>query len=218
MKRVAELESALKRQTTFTSRFRFNMSAEDAATLLAAFYKIEVENRQRQFNFDANTQKNLLQLAEYITADAPRFGIMLSGTCGNGKTTMMYAFQRALKYLADRKHFDFMGNYFKPRIMIMHACDITSLAHETKEFAELKQRSMLGIDDLGTEPAEVLEFGNPIYPVVRLIEHRYNTQAFTFITTNLTPSEIRKKYGERIADRFSEMLHVIVFQDVSYHR
>ena len=80
------------------------MSAEDAATLLAAFYKIEVENRQRQFNFDANTQKNLLQLAEYITADAPRFGIMLSGTCGNGKTTMMYAFQRALNYLAVRKH------------------------------------------------------------------------------------------------------------------
>ena len=117
------------------------MSAEDAATLLAAFYKIEVENRQRQFNFDANTQKNLLQLAEYITADAPRFGIMLSGTCGNGKTTMMYAFQRALNYLADRKHCDFMGNHFKPRIMIMHACDITSLAHETKEFAEIGRAS-----------------------------------------------------------------------------
>ena len=75
---------------------------------------------------------------------------------------------------------------------------------------------MIGIDDLGNEPAEILEFGNPIYPIVRLIEHRYNTQAFTFITTNLTPKEIREKYGARIADRFNEMLHVIVFRDISY--
>ena len=194
------------------------MSADDAANLLTAFYKIEVEKRQRVFEFDENTRTNLVKLAEYITAEAPRFGIMLSGTCGNGKTTLMYAFQRTLKYLAVHKHFDFMGEHFAPRMQIMHACDITDIAHDAKVFTELKRRSMLGIDDLGTEPAEVLEFGNPIYPVVRLIEHRYNIQAFTFITTNLTPSEIRKKYGERIADRFKEMLQVIVFQDVSYRK
>ena len=218
MKRVEELESVLRRQMTFTSRFRFNMSAEDAATLLTAYYKIEVQSRLRQFKFDTNTQKNLLQLAEYLTAKAPRFGIMLSGTCGNGKTTLMCAFQRALNHLAALKHFSFMDEYFKPRMRIMHACEITDLAHDIAAFTELKRRSMLGIDDLGTEPAEVLEFGNPIYPVVRLIEYRYSTQAFTFITTNLTPSEIRKKYGDRIADRFNEMLHVIVFQDVTYRR
>ena len=79
-------------------------------------------------------------------------------------------------------------------------------------------KKALGIDDLGTEPAEIVDYGNPIYPVVRLIEHRYESQSFTFITTNLTPSEIRKKYGDRIADRFNEMLHVIVFQDVTYRR
>ena len=203
---------------TLTSRFRFNMPTSNAANLLAAFYKIEVENRQREFKFDENTQTNLLKLAEYLTAAAPRFGIMLSGTCGNGKTTLMYAFQRALNYLADRKHFNFMDEYFKPQMRILHACDITDIAHDVRAFAELKRLPMLGIDDLGTEPAELLEFGNPIYPVIRLIEHRYNTQSFTFITTNLTPSEIRKKYGERIADRFSEMLRVIVFQDVTYRR
>ena len=203
---------------TLTSRFRFNMPTSNAANLLAAFYKIEVENRQREFKFDENTQTNLLKLAEYLTAAAPRFGIMLSGTCGNGKTTLMYAFQRALNYLADRKQFNFMDEYFKPQMRILHACDITDIAHDVREFAELKRLPMLGIDDLGTEPAEVLEFGNPIYPVIRLIEHRYNTQSFTFITTNLTPSEIRKKYGERIADRFSEMLRVIVFQDVTFRR
>ena len=56
------------------------MSADDAANLLTAFYKIEVEKRQRVFEFDENTRTNLVKLAEYITAEAPRFGIMLSGT------------------------------------------------------------------------------------------------------------------------------------------
>ena len=75
MKRVAELESVLRRQMTFKSRFRFNMSADDAVTLLTAFYKIEVESRLRQFKFDANTQKSLLQLAEYITSEAPHYAV-----------------------------------------------------------------------------------------------------------------------------------------------
>lgn len=199
-----------------TNRFRFNLTVTDAANLLTAFYKIEVENRHREFTFDKNTHTNLLKLAEYITSKAPRFGIMLSGTCGNGKTTLMYAFQRALNYLANHNHFSFMDEYFTPRMRICHACEITDIARDIKAFTELKQRSMLGIDDLGTEPAEVLEFGNPIYPIVRLLEYRYESQAFTFITTNLTPPEIRKKYGDRIADRFNEMLYVIVFQDISY--
>ena len=194
------------------------MPTSNAANLLAAFYKIEVENRQREFKFDENTQTNLLKLAEYLTAAAPRFGIMLSGTCGNGKTTLMCAFQQALNHLASRKHFSFMDEYFKPRMRIVHACEITDLAHDVEAFRDLKRLSMLGIDDLGTEPAEIVDYGNPIYPVVRLIEHRYESQSFTFITTNLTPSEIRKKYGDRIADRFNEMLHVIVFQDVTYRR
>ena len=201
-----------------TSRFRFNLSVSDAANLLTTFYKIEVENRYRKFTFDNNTQANLLNLAKYITSRAPRFGIMLSGTCGNGKTTLMYAFQRTLNFLANQNHFSFMDEYFTPRMRICHACEITDLAHDIKAFTELKQRSMLGIDDLGTEPAEVLEFGNPIYPIVRLIEYRYDNQSFTFITTNLTPPEIRKKYGDRIADRLNEMFHVIVFQDISYRK
>lgn len=216
MKRVGELESVLKRRMISRSRFRFNLTVEQASTLLTAFYKIEVENRQRNFKLDNNTQTNLLKLAEYITAEAPRFGIMLSGTCGNGKSTLMRAFQRALNYLADRHHFSFMDEYFTPRMTIYDAWDLAQLARDVKEFTSAKQKPMIGIDDLGTEPAEILEYGNPVYPIVRLIESRYNTQSFTFITTNLTPSEIRKKYGDRIADRFNEMLHVIVFQDGSY--
>ena len=66
------------------------------------------------------------------------------------------------------------------------------------------------------EPTEVVEYGNVLNPIIDLIEYRYLRQLFTLVTTNLTAEQIRKKYGNRIADRFNEMLEVIVFKNQSY--
>ena len=200
------------------NRFRFNLSIENAVALLTASYKVEVERRLRIFELDENTQNNLTRLANYITADNPKFGVMLCGTCGNGKSTLMYAFQQALNLLADKNHFDFMGNHFKPKMTIYDSYELSQLARDIKEFTLIKNKPLLGIDDLGNEPVEILDFGNPIHPIIRLIEYRYINQSFTFITTNLTAKEIRTKYGDRIADRFNEMLHVIIFEDGSYRK
>ena len=46
---------------------------------------------------------------------------------------------------------------------------------------------VLGIDDLGTEPSEVSDYGNVYTPVIDLLTKRYEEQLFTIITTNLTP-------------------------------
>jgi DNA replication protein DnaC len=43
-------------------------------------------------------------------------------------------------------------------------------------------------------------------------------QLFTIITTNLTPSEIREKYGDRIADRMNEMMVKIIFNNDTYRK
>jgi len=53
-------------------------------------------------------------------------------------------------------------------------------------------------------------------PIIDLLEHRYNEQLFTLITTNLNAEQIRERYKARIADRFNEMLEVIVFEDGSF--
>lgn len=218
MRLVEELESLLKHRRTTEARFRFNLSTEEAVALFTACYKLEVERRLRKFLLDDNTRQNLTSLSEYITSPNPRFGVMLCGTCGNGKSTLMYAFQRALNFLADKNHFEFMGHYFMPGMTIYDAYELVQIARDVKEFNRIKNKSMIGIDDLGNEPVEILEFGNPIHPIIRLIEYRYVNQSFTFITTNLTAKDIRSKYGVRIADRFNEMLHVIVFNDGSYRK
>ena len=83
-------------------------------------------------------------------------------------------------------------------------------------YRKLISTDMQGIDDLGTEPSEVLDYGNVYTPVIDLLTKRYEEQLFTVITTNLTPQKIREHYGDRIADRFNEMVKKIVFSNGTY--
>lgn len=192
------------------------MSEGDALDLLAAHYGSIVKCRYGTPIFDENTERNLRYLAKYLTLEKPKFGVMFSGTCGNGKTTLMYALQSAINDLDRRGHFKFLSEYFTVGMRIVDAMDIVIMAKDLNSIRSLRERSMLAIDDLGKEPTEVLDYGNVLSPVVDLMEYRYQHQLFTAVTTNLTPDEIRDKYGKRIADRFNEMLEVIVFDDISY--
>lgn len=220
-RRVGELMSEITPNQTTAARFRFNLAPQEALDLLAAAYQYEVQFRQRKFILDANTESNLIKLAEYLTLPVPKFGIMCCGTCGNGKTTLLYAFQRVVNHLQSRRHFSFLDDEysrFKARIEIFRAKEVAQISRDQKRFRELMQRPMLAIDDMGTEPAEVYDYSNINTPVTDVIDYRYNHQLFTFITTNLTAAQIKDKYKERIADRFNEMLHMIVFKDITYRK
>jgi DNA replication protein DnaC len=61
-----------------------------------------------------------------------------------------------------------------------------------------------------------MDFGNVMYPIIDILTKRYDMQLFTIITTNLTPAEIREKYGDRIADRMNEMMVKIIFNNPTY--
>lgn len=224
---VGELVSQISRRTVSAERFRFNLTPQKALNLLTAAYSVEVSLRNREFILDENTLSALNQLATAITLPKPRFGIMCCGTCGNGKTTLMYAFRRAVHFLKGKQHFGFLNEeyFFGEPFEILTAREILQQSQEYKRFQEIKQRPLLGIDDLGTEPLEQQNYGNVMTPLVELFEYRYNNQLFTFITTNLKGSSkdsqaetIRGKYKERIADRFNEWLHVIPFRNITYRK
>ena len=213
---VGELMSAIKRNQITIPRFRLNLSDQDALDLLTAHYQVAVEFRHCEFVLDENTNNALVKLAQYLTQPNPKFGVLFCGTCGNGKTTLTYALQKTINFLDNRKHFSFLGEYFEVGMPLIDAKELVELSRSPKKFDDIRSRSMLAIDDMGKEPAEVLDFGNVTNPIIDLIEYRYHHQLFTVITTNLDPDMIKKKYGHRVADRFREMLHVIVFQDISY--
>ncbi len=202
-------------------RFRFNLSPQDATNLLAAHYASVVDKRHGKMILDENTSNSIISMAEYITQEFPKFGVMLCGTCGNGKTTLVYALQSAINYLNHCHHFDFIKDldpYYDIGLRIVDVRDIIHAATDTDSFTLYCRASMLAIDDMGKEPVEILHYGNSLNPIIELMEYRYQHQKFTVITTNLTAKDIRQKYGARVADRFNEMLHVIVFQDITYRR
>lgn len=210
----------IKKRRITAARFRFNLSEQDALDLLTAHYMFEVESRHNKVQLDEYTISNLRQLAHYITKPTPKFGVMLCGTCGNGKTTLMFALRGTIAFLKDRGHFDMYRNqacpYFDFGLKFLDARDVIEIYKDRTRYAELRSERLLAIDDLGKEPAEVLDYGNVTNPLIDLLEYRYLYQKFTVITTNLDSKQIREKYGTRIADRFNEMLEVIVFQDISY--
>jgi lysyl-tRNA synthetase class 2 len=62
-------------------------------------------------------------------------------------------------------------------------------------------KDVLAIDDLDTEPCEIIEYDNVLSPIIDLISYRYEHQLPTIITSNLTPQQISEVYGKRIECR-----------------
>lgn len=194
--------------------FRIPLEEKQAADMLTAAYKTEVMFRGRSFMEDDFTVQNIKRIASILTAERPKQGIMMCGRCGNGKTTMLYAIRAMVRFLNDIGMFDSKN----VGIVVKDAKEINAISRNMNDFGMLKKTELLAIEDMGKESTEIIEFGNVTNPVNDLIEHRYNYQLFTLITTNLTPEEIKIKYGARIADRFREMLEIVVFKKEDSYR
>ena len=210
---VEALKKSLLQRRPMKERFKLPMAEEEAYAYLLAEFMVEVENRHRAFCSNEYLETQLHDIANWLTSPSSHFGIMLCGGCGNGKSTMLKAFQKLLNDLRIPKpHND--GTY---GIQIVDAKYIVYQCKNNYDaYRNLIKVDMLGIDDLGTEPSEVMDYGNVYTPVIDLLTKRYEEQLFTVITTNLTPQQIRGHYGDRIADRLNEMVKKIVFNNGTY--
>lgn len=136
--------------------------------------------------------------------------ILFCGAPGNGKTTMMNAFADVIEIFANRGYWE----NFNTKMNIFDAVDLCQF--DSKDLLEISNRYIIGIEDMGREPTDTVTFGDICSPISRLLERRYERQLPTIISANLTPAQIRDKYGNRIADRFNEMTAIINFKDASY--
>ena len=210
---VEGLKKSLLLRRPMKVRFNMPMPEEDAYACLLAAMMAEVAYRHRIFCTNEDLEKQLHEMAHWLTSPSSHFGMMLCGGCGNGKSTMLKAFQQLLNSL----HFPKPDNGGTYGIQIVDAKYIAHLCKNNHgAYRKLISVDMLGIDDLGTEPSEVMDYGNVYTPVIDLLTKRYEEQLFTIITTNLTPQQIREHYGDRIADRLNEMVKKIVFSNGTY--
>ena len=54
-------------------------------------------------------------------------------------------------------------------------------------------------------------------PLVGIVSsYRYERMLPTIVTTNLSGKAIREKYGDRLADRFNEMMQVVTMPDINF--
>lgn len=184
-----------------------------AEKLLAAAYQVEVERRGRQFLADPYITKYISEVAGYLSNPSKQ-GILLSGTPGNGKTTMLLAIQNATNMLIKCNH---ISGY--TGIRFIHALDVVrALMDDYRMFDSIIDEPLLAVDDVGTEPAEIMKYGNISNPIVELIERRYENQLFTIISTNVLSSDIRERYKDRAADRMNEMFFRVSFKNQTYRR
>lgn len=139
-------------------------------------------------------------------------GVMLMGLCGTGKTTLLRAVYRALKALYHDEDY---------RIFLRTAGDIVRLAKDDKQaYRHLMDSDVLLMDDLGFmgEGEMLNDYGNKSMPMVDMMEYRYRYHLTTICTTNLDPSQMKNRYGDRIYSRNAQFFTFAPFTGDDYRR
>ena len=167
--------------------------------MLLAMYGAEVAHRDIEFRLDDATVSKVERVVKWMY-DSKKRGLLLCGTLGNGKTTMLRAIKRFFNY--NISYFEAQGiyNHFK----------------QTQEFPERGLNGILLIGDLGVEPQSYNDFGEIRYPLAELLMLRYKQNRPTIIATNCTFGQIGEIYGDRLQDRMEEVYAVITYKEPSY--
>lgn len=159
-------------------------------------------------------QKNcLLPISEKYQNIATNTSLFLFGKSGSGKTAL--ALQIAQKVEQENKSLRI--NFVKFGELVNSARKSYDKNYYTRRDAEdylktINQSDLLIIDDLGTE--KNTEFVDQF--IYELIDHRYEYELPTIITSNFSLDEISEKYHERIASRIVAMCKVVRLAEVDF--
>ena len=143
-------------------------------------------------------------------------GLFIFGPCGLGKSDLFEIFRRMGFYLA--KH-GCMQMYFKgytAKDIVANKMEFTKKLNE-RDPSILKIKIETGnvyLDDVGTEPkffSQELIGGILQQRYIKEKEKPYRT----FITSNSSITELSKRYGMQVEDRFREMFNIIKWEGSS---
>lgn len=169
------------------------------------------------FSVDDGNRKIINELFLYMEKRSnrldPEKGILLHGSIGSGKSTIMHILNRYSYFTSGRN----IGDYPIGGFRIDSASHVAN-AYTVKGNGSLepytynsgKPRTIC-FDELGREPMPAKYFGTELNVMQYVFQCRYEfrREALTHATTNMEPNEIKDKYGSYIADRVNEMFNVI---------
>lgn len=159
------------------------------------------EDGKLQVNIRKFMQDNLKYCLDYANNfHLPVNGIVMYGQTGLGKTHLSLAIANNVIQLGYSVVYGSAPDLFR-KIENEH------FGRETEENTEdlLQSADLLILDDLGAE------FDSQFYISVlyNLLNTRLNLQLPTIVNTNLTPSELKQRYSDRIASRLFSMKRML---------
>lgn len=133
-------------------------------------------------------------------------GIYIAGSTGTGKS---WALEIASAYCL----IDNVQIYIEEDNQCLHWKNIHSGAIcdqfvQSGDISQYKFQRVVGIQDLGAEPAENLYMGNRAEVLRQILEYRGDrTDQVTLVTSNLPirHEALKKRYGDRVVSRLNEM-------------
>lgn len=139
-------------------------------------------------------------------------GILIYGSYGVGKSQLFEIIRTVGKELIIRKNCNLLwfshisAGSFVDEYMAATKDDQSNFKIENYYTGKLY------IDDLGFEKMAF----NRTELFAELLFERNRKRVQTYVTTNLKPSELSKRYGDRIADRLPEMFNIINWDGQSF--
>lgn len=180
--------------------------------LLIQNYRLEIESRNMKLENPDNIR--LKEVYTFLSDEKERTSLLMRGTPGTGKTTILNAVYQTLMLIYKEE-----VHQKKMTIRYVKASETgVMLKDDREEYLKVRCASVLFIDDMGYSGAaeEINNYGVRTNPLVDIIEHRYDKQLMTLITTNLSEQEILNTYGQRVHSRIVEMCKWITFDGYDY--
>lgn len=164
-------------------------------------FEVDDDNREliNSIYLYANEQPGLLD---------PNKGILLWGTIGTGKSTIIKIVGEVLRI----KKQGFITVNCSLIATQYSATGLQALNSSTYNDSELGPKPVnRAFDELGREPIPAMHYGNALNVMQYILQCRYELKGRikTFATTNLKPESFEKLYGTYIADRMNEMFNIV---------
>jgi len=147
-------------------------------------------------------------------------GLLIIGSYGNGKTSVMTAIEKTLKGI---KGYNFKSYNTKEVVKMYESITVESELTK-RDFDNKMNYGIKMFDDLKAE-RDASNFGK-VNLLSEILEIRYKNKKITYATMNFKQGfegdiekavdEIAEKYGDRLYDRVYEMFNIIEFKGKSF--